>query len=223
MEQPDTITIEVSDTEEVLADHVDLLVTVKGRSLFTGQEALKKAREIRELVEGLTSSGLPEADILLESIQADVSSGITGRHSSATYRLRIRCQELEELPDVLGVITSQKNTDLTRMMWRYSDAEGLRAKLLEECLLKSKLKAERVAASLGVDLLGVHDFNEQLVDREAGIVPHPPTVATQRMAFRGRTVTKEELGLSVSHSKRVILGVTTKYRVSPLKRVREED
>ena len=206
MEQPDTITIEVTDSEEVLADHVDLLVTVKGKSLFTGQEALRKAREIRELVEGLTGSGLPEADILLESVQADVSSGITGRHSSAIYRLRIRCQELEELPDVLGVITSQRNADLTRMMWRYSDLEGLQARLLEECLSKSKRKAERVAASLGVDLLAVHDFSEQLIDREAGMIPHPPVAVAAGPAFRGRTVTKDALGLSVSHSKRVTLG-----------------
>jgi uncharacterized protein YggE len=223
MEQPDTITIEVSDSDDVFADHADLLVTVRGSSLFTGQEALKKAREVRELVEGLTDSGLSETDILMESVRADVSSGITGQRSSANYQLRVRCRRLDELADVLGVITSQKNSDLSRIVWRYSDPEELQARLLEECLSKSKRKAELVAASLGVELLGVHEFHEQLVDREGGMPPRLPVAAPARAGFRGKTITTEDLGLSVSHSKRVTLMLTTKYRVGSLKTKRAEE
>jgi uncharacterized protein YggE len=218
MEQPDTITIEVSDSDDVFADHADLLVTVRGSSLFSGQEALKKAREVRELVEGLTDSGLLETDILLEGISTDVSSGITGQRSSANYRLRVRCRKLDELADVLGVITSQKNSDLSRIVWRYGHPEELQASLLEKCLSNSKRKAEMVAASLGVELLGVHEFHERLEDREAGTPSRLPVAAPASAAFRGKTISTEELGLSVSHSKRVTMMLTTRYRVGPLKR-----
>ena len=158
-EQTDTITIEISDADELFADSVDLFVTIKGKSLFTGQEAFKKAREVRELAEGLTNFGLTETDILLQGVKTDVSKGIIGKHSSATYRLRIKCRKLDELADILGIITTQKNSDLAQMVWRYNDAEDFQAKLLEKCLSKSKHKAERVASSLGVELLGVHEFD----------------------------------------------------------------
>jgi hypothetical protein len=218
MEQPDTITIEVADIDELFADQVDLFVAIEGKSLFTGIEAFKKAQEVRELAEGLIKLGIPEADILLESVQADVSAGLIGKHSSAIYKLRISCRKLEDLADILGVITSQKNTDLSRMVWRYSGIEEFRTRFLEKCLLKSKQKAEKVASFLGVRLLGVRDFNEQLLDPETDIQPFRGLSGPERMTLRAKAVSKEELGLSVSHSKRITLKLTVKYRVSPLER-----
>jgi hypothetical protein len=218
MEQPDTITIEVADIDELFADQVDLFVAIEGKSLFTGKEAFKKAQEVRELAEGLIKFGIPEADILLESVQADVSAGLIGKHSSAIYKLRIRCRKLEDLADILGVITSQKNTDLSRMVWRYSGIEEFRNQLLEKCLLKSKQKAEKVASFLGLRLLGVRDFNEQLLDPETDIQPLRGISGPERMTLRAKAVSKEELGLSVSHSKRITLKLTIKYRVSPFEK-----
>jgi hypothetical protein len=216
MEQPDTITIEVVEADEINADNADLFVTIKGKSLFTGQEALKKAGEVRELVEGLTAFGLGEDEILIQSVQADVSTGVIGKQSSATYRLRIKCSKLDELADILGIITSQKNTSLGQIVWRYREYEEFKAKLLEQCLLRSRQKAENVGASLGVDLLGVHEFHEEVYDSEAGFIPQ--AVAASPMAgVRARSNIKEELGLSVSHAKRVTLKVRTRYRVSPFK------
>jgi uncharacterized protein YggE len=220
MEQLDTIAIEATDSDELFADHADLLVTVQGSSLFTGREALKKAREVRELVEGLKECGLSETDVLLESVYANVSSGITGRSSSADYRLRVRCQEMDALADLLGVITSQRNANLTRVVWKYSDLEEFRFRLLERCLSKLKRKAEMVASSLGVELLGVHEFQEQ---RFA-----PRAMLAQGDAFdlpsdaRAKAMKREDLGLSVSHSRQVTVVLSTMYRVGPLKRVGEE-
>jgi uncharacterized protein YggE len=221
MQQPDTITIEVVEADQINADRVDLFVTIKGTSLFTGQEALKKAREVHELVEGLTGFGLLEEDILLQNIQSNVSTGFIGQHSSATYRLRIVCRELDQLADIIGIITSQKNTNLSRMAWKYSDFEDFKTQLLEKCLTQSKEKAERVAKSLGVDLLGVHDFKEEMYDSEIGPL-HQPVAARPRAASMTRVSMKEELGLSVSHAKRITLKVTTKYRVGPLNTIVEE-
>lgn len=216
MKQPDTITIEVTKSDEIFADHVDLMVTVKGKSIFTGQEAFKKAEEVRQLVDGLTGAGLPEEDILLVGVQADVSTGLISKGSAATYRLRIKCWELDTLADLLGVITAQDNTHLTQMVWGYTAMEDFQTSLLGVCLSKAKRKAGVVASSLGVELLGVHEFNEGVVDSEA--YPRPqPVAAAERSAFKSRTITPETLGLSVSHAKRVTLKLSVKYRVGPLK------
>ena len=64
-QQPDTITIEIIEEDEIFADRADLFVTIKGKSLFTGEEAFKKAIEVRALVESLTAFGITEEDILL--------------------------------------------------------------------------------------------------------------------------------------------------------------
>jgi uncharacterized protein YggE len=213
MEQPDTITIQVTESDEILADSVDLFVTIKGKSFFTGEMAFKKAREVHELVDGLKGFGLSEEDILLQSVRADVSSGIIGKHSSATYRLRVRCRKLDELADIIGVITSQQNTTLAHMAWRYDSAEELRAKLLVKCLAKSKQKAEKVVSSLGVELQGVHTFDEQVADSEVSVL-HQPVAASSRGAFKARPMMKEELGLSVSHAKRITLQLKIQYKVS---------
>jgi uncharacterized protein YggE len=220
MKQPDTITIQVAEESELNADRADLFVTIKGRSLFTGQEALKKAGEVRELVEGLTDFGLQEEDILIQSIQADVSTGVIGKQSSATYRLRVRCRKLDDLADILGIITSQKNTTLDKIVWRYSEYEEFKATLLEQCLSKSMQKAARVAAALEVDLLGVYEFYEEVHDPESGRYPQS-LAASPRAASEARSKLKDELGLSVSHAKRVTLKTTTKYRASRFKTVAE--
>jgi hypothetical protein len=76
-----------------------------------------------------------------------------------------------------------------------------------------------VAAALGVDLLGVYEFYEEVRDPESGVYPQP--LAAGPRAARARSGMKEELGLSVSHAKRITLTVTTKYIVSRFKTVTE--
>ena len=221
IDQPDTITIETVDDVEIFANRVDIFVTIKGKSLFTGQEAFKKAKEVRELTEGLTSYGLLDEDIFLQSVRAEVSTGVIGKQSSAAYRLRINCRKLDDLADILGIITTQQNTSLEQMVWRYDDVEDHQAKLLESCILKSKHKAENVAGSLGIKLMGVYEFNEQVGDTEMSVL-HQPVAARSGAAFKSRPVSKEVLGLSVSHSKRINMRLTIKYRVSPFEAMQED-
>jgi hypothetical protein len=217
MEQQDSITVGMTHIEEVQSDRADLFVTIKGKSLVTGQEAFKRAIEVRQLVEGLTGFGLSESDIFLEGVQAEVTTGVISKSSSATYRLRICCHNLDNLADILGIITSQKNTNLTQLLWKYSNPEQLQSRLLETGLTKLKQKAEIIATALDVDLLGIASFEEQYLDSEAS-----PPVARMQLELaateRARRITKEDLGLEVSHSKQVTLKLTATYRVSPLKR-----
>jgi len=208
--KPDTIKISASHREEISASHADLFVTVKGSSVVSGNEAMKKAKEVNQLVEALTSFGLSPEAIHLQGVHIETSSGALLKSSSATYRLRIRCEKLDQLADLLDIIASQKNAALERIDWKYPE-ESARKNGLETAIAKAKVKAEKVAASLGVKLLGVYDFIENAYDEET-----PAPFAMQAMAMRspGAVAKEPSLGMDIQHSKTIHTSVDIWYRVS---------
>jgi hypothetical protein len=56
--KPDTIKVTAFHREEISATHTDLHVTVKGSSVVSGDAALKKAKEVNQLVETLSEPSL---------------------------------------------------------------------------------------------------------------------------------------------------------------------
>ena len=206
----DLISVEVVREEELLADRADLFLTVQGFSLVTGNQALTRAKEVAQFVVALTVSGVSEQDIHLEGVSVEMTSGIV-KTSQATYHLRVRCARLEMLGDVLGVIAAQKNIALKEIVWGYGDDKDTRDRWLEECAVRAHDKAKRVALGLGVRLTGVHRFSERRSDHEApgtdGLrAGAPPQMQRRRAEF--------DLGLEVSHKKRITLTVHVEYRVS---------
>ena len=213
-EKPNTIKISEARRHEIAADRADLHVTVEGVALFTGSEALKKAREVAQLVRELTEFGLPMTDIYLQGVSADTSSGLLGKTSLARYKLRLHCADLTRLADLLGIVTAQKNARLTVIEWGYPDDDDLKDQWLGECIARANAKATLAASALNVRLLGVHTFAEKYADTEH---PHQTTVAYDNMVMaRSRTarVSPEELGLEVSHTKTVHVSVETEYLIS---------
>src|SRR5512141_38010 len=98
--KPDTIKVSASHREEIFASHANLYVTVKGSSVVSGDQALKKAKEVSQLVEALTSYGLsPEAAQLL-GVHIETSSGTLLKSSSASYRLRIKVEKLDQVAEL---------------------------------------------------------------------------------------------------------------------------
>jgi uncharacterized protein YggE len=215
--KPDTIKVNASQREEIQATHADLMVTVKGSSLISGDAALKKAKEVSQLVDELTRFGLPADAIHLQSVYAEASNGVLLRSSSATYRLRIRCEKLEQFADLMGIVASQKNATFERVEWKYPD-ETAQETALEKALGKAEVKAHKVAAALGVKLLGVYSLNENTFDQEA---PRPEmTFAAQPQARGLGIVPQADLGMDIQHSKTVEVHVEIEYRVSGFARTR---
>jgi uncharacterized protein YggE len=209
--RPDTVRVSASQREEIQATYADLYVSVKGSSLVSGDAALKKAREVSQLVDELTRAGLPAGDIHLQSVYAESSSGALLRSSSATYRLRLRCEKLELFADLLGVISSQKNCTFERVEWKYPD-EAVREAALEKAIEKAGLKARKMAAALGVRLLGVYTLNEAILDQES---PVPQTTFAAQSATRAMgIVAQPDLGMNIQHSKTIEVRVDVEYRVS---------
>lgn len=209
--KPDTIKISASHREEILADRADMFVNVKGSSLVSGDQAMKKAKEVSQLVEALTSFGLSPDAIQLQGVHIESSSGTLLKSSSATYSLKIKCEKLDQLAELLDIIASQKNATLERIQWRYPE-ETAREQALESALEKAKAKAEKIANSLGVKLLGVYDFNENVFDEER---PYRP-LAMQSAPGLARSMKAPEpsLSMDIQHGKMVTVGVDIWYRVS---------
>ncbi len=209
--KPDTIKISTSHKEEISATHADLYVTVKGASVFSGNEAMKKAREVSQLVDELTRFGIAAENIHLQGVRVETSSGALLKSSSASYRLRVRCEALDQIAELLDIITSQKNAALERIDWKYPDEEA-NERGLEAALAKAKVKAEKVAASLGVKLLGVYDLIENIMDQEMSM---PAYFAQTAAKTRGAGLMAEpNLGMDVQHSKMIHVNVDIWYRIS---------
>jgi uncharacterized protein YggE len=206
--KPDTIHITASQREEIFASHADLFVNVRSSLVISGNEAMKKAREVSALVEALMRFGIPAENIHLQGVYAETSSGILLKSSNATYRLKIRCEKLEQIAELLDIVTSQKNE---RIAWKYPD-ETVRARGLEAAIAATKSKAEKIAAALGIKLLGVYQFTENTFDEEAPF----PQFQPQAMMMKANQAPAAEpsLGMDIQHSKTVQVNVEIEYRVS---------
>jgi uncharacterized protein YggE len=210
--KPDTIKVSAFHREEIFASHANLYVTVKGSSLVSGNEAMKKAREVSQLVEALTRFGLSSDAIQLLGVHIETSSGTLLKSSSATYRLRVKLENLDRLAEVLDIIGSQKNTTLERIEWKYPEDEA-REHGLEAAIAKGKAKAEKVAAAMGVKLLGVYEFMENAYDEERP--PMPFQAKEMAMRSLGAVADQPSLSMEIQHSKTVYVNVDIWYRVSP--------
>jgi uncharacterized protein YggE len=208
--KPDTIKVSALHREEIFASHANLFVTVRGSSVVSGSEAMKKAREVSQLVEALTSFGLSPEAVQLLGVHIETSSGTLLKSSSATYRLRIRVDKLDQIAELLDIIASQRNSVLERIEWKYPE-ESAQERGLEAAITKGKAKAEKVAAVLGVKLLGVYDFMEGTFDEERPIPFHAQAVM---MKSRAAVADEPSLGMDIQHSKTIQVNVDIWYRVS---------
>lgn len=208
--KPDTIKVSASHKEEIFASHADLHVTVKGSSVVSGNEALKKAREVSQLVEALTRYGLSADAIQLQGVRLETASGAVLKSSSAVYRLKIKTETVDQLAELLDIIAGQRNATLERIEWKYPE-EQAREHGLEAALAKGKAKAQSVADSLGVKLLGVYEFMENTFDEER---PPMPFQAMEMSAKTRAVADQPSLDMAVQHSKTIHVNVEIWYRVS---------
>jgi len=208
--KPDTIKISASQKVDIPASHADLHVTVRGSSVISGNEAMKKAKEVSQLAEALIDYGLSSEAVELQGVQITASSGTLLKSSGANYRLKIKSEKLDQIAELLDIIAAQKNVSLDRIEWKY-DEETARAKGLDAAMTKAKSKAESVAKSLGIKLLGIYDFIENVYDEEQPFTRYP--IQATPKAVRISPSTEPTLALDIQHNKKITVGVDIWYRV----------
>lgn len=211
--KPDTIKVSAFHKEEIFASHANLYVTVKGSSIVSGNEAMKKAKEVSQLVEALTRFGLSPDAVQLQGVRIETASGALLKSSSAVYSLKIKAEKLEQIAGLLDIIAEQKNASMNRIEWKYPE-DAAREHGLESAIAKGKTKAEKVASSLGVKLLGVYDFIENAFDEERP--PMPFQAMEMAPMARAKGAAEPSLGMDIQHSKTIHVTVDIWYRVSSL-------
>jgi len=209
--KPDTIKVSAFHREEIFASHANLYVTVKGSSLVSGNEAMKKAKEVNQFVEALTSFGLSPDAIQLQGVHIETATGTLLKSSSAVYHLKVKTEKLDQLAGILDIIAEQKNASLDRIEWKYPEDEA-RERGLESAITKGKAKAEKVAVAMGVKLLGVYDFMENTYDEERPPMPFQ----AMEMSMKSRTAIADQpsLDMDIQHSKTIHVNIDIWYRVS---------
>ena len=210
--KPDTIKVSAFHREEIFASHANLYVTVKGSSIVSGKEAMKKAREVSQLVEALTNFGLGPDAIHLQAVRIETASGTLLKSSSAIYHLKVKTEKLDQLAGLLDIIAEQKNASLERIEWKYPEDEA-RERGLESAIAKGKAKAEKIAAAMGVKLLGVYDFMENAYDEERPPMPFQ-AMEVGMAKTRGASAPEPSLSMDIQHSKTIHVNVDIWYRVS---------
>ncbi len=149
------LTVEELAVQEVQASSAIMHVTVKGSSYFASDVAMKKAKEVESLLEGLTALGIPEKEIRLKNVVAEAESGILSKSSSAKYNLSIKCRDMDKLSDALAVITGAKNVQLHQLDWQFREDRKSKLDLIRKAFQAAKETAESIAAAVGADITAV--------------------------------------------------------------------
>jgi uncharacterized protein YggE len=212
---PDTITVRTSRRSTIDANSADLYVTVQGASFVLGRAVLDQSRQVRELVEALADMNIPASDVYVEGARADVKSGFISKSTTASYKLRVHCAELDALPAVMDIITDRKEAELTQIEWRYPDSDEVHDFLLRDALPHAKRRAEIVAEELDLELISVHDLQEELLDPENEKY-QLNQVAQSDLFARKRSAGGGAGGIEVEHRKEVTLNLEVQYRVRAL-------
>ncbi|MDB6109985.1 MAG: hypothetical protein JWR69_1735 [Pedosphaera sp.] len=214
MQKPDTITVVVSRREEVRAHRADIYFSAKGSILITADAALKKTKEVAQVLHQLAAIGVAEEHIILRGVQGERNTPIIGSANTASYLLRVHCPDLEKLPELLGTLTVQRNVVLDQLVWHFPDDAAAQARWLGACLAESREKAQQIAAAMGVKLLGVHSLVEKWTD--PADEQKRFLFSAARAASTGKTANERlpELHFPLITTKQVEVRVEVDFRVS---------
>lgn len=75
--------------------------------------------------------------MILQGVNVSTSTGALLKSSTASYRLKIRCEDFAKFAEMLYVITSQKNAALDRVTWKYDEDEA-RERMLTMVIEKAR-------------------------------------------------------------------------------------
>jgi uncharacterized protein YggE len=209
---PDQLTIWELYVENVAATAATLTLTVKGSSFITGNTALKKAKEVASLIEALKAAGLPEEKISLEFVRLQQTSGPVLKTSAASYTLRLDCDDLEKLSEILTVVTAAKNIVVDSLDWRYGDIAERKTKWIARALDQANTRAREAADVLGVKIEGVYDCQFDYINlQEHGHRIDVPHSAPMEMMYRKQSF---NIGMALQQSEEKGIRVKVVYRIS---------
>jgi hypothetical protein len=219
MTQPGILKVTETAKQDIEAIAAYLHMAVEGESFIYGNAALQKCKEIKTLVEHLKSIGIDDADIVVVGVKVAVTSGLFGKNSKATYRLRVYIQDLAKLPEALGAISAAKNISLEQLQWKYDD-EAAVAALTNLAVQKAHQKAVGMMQSIGYQILGIRacadsvDLPKTNLDLHLYAAEPAGELAVMQMRRRSSTSTMPtDIGTEFKSTKEIKVTVSAEFWV----------
>jgi len=216
---PDRISTEGITDCEVSPKHAVLDIIVEGESIFFGNEALSKSKEILELINKLDSIGYSKDKITLESISIKTNTGKILKSSSATFNLLLNEIPMDLIPKLLGVVSIQKNIEITEINYEYGNLEIEKSQLLKEGSVKAKRQAEEICESLGVTLLGVYSMTQKWSNPFTDAISQNFSGGGFIEMSKSRSVQPQELegmNFTTNHKSKLYLTLKLDFRVGEI-------
>ena len=154
---PRTFTTSGRYTDEQPAIGAVLSVRVTGSELVGRDAALKRAVEVRELIDELKQAGVGEEAVTLVDVRADAKRGVFLWSSTAQYDLEIEVVDLNRIVDVLVLVTAPKHAKLRQIAWQYAEDDDVDS-WLAEAFAAARKRADVIANTLGVKIKCVHEI-----------------------------------------------------------------
>jgi hypothetical protein len=155
---PDRISVEENGEVEVKPLHATLEVVIEGESSVFGNEAFKKSKELASFISKLETIKYSPENISLENISIQTSSGKLLKSSMAKFTLLLNKIKLELIPNILGIISSQKNIEILEMEYFFGNLENEKINLYKDLCLAAKNQGEVIGEAFGVSLLSVYSM-----------------------------------------------------------------
>ena len=155
---PDRISVEEFGEVEVTVRYAILTVTIEGEFYVFGDEALKKSKELASFISDLKTTGYSAENLALKKIAIQTTSGKLLKSSTARFTVLLDKIKPEIVPNILGIISGQKNIAIVNLDYDFGELEQERSQLYQRLCACAKQQGEAVAATLGVPLLGVYSM-----------------------------------------------------------------
>ena len=200
---------------EVTPTHSVLDIVVEGESTVFGNEALNQSKEIAHLVSELEVIGYSKKNITLESISIKTSTGKILKASSARFNLLLQEVSMEQIPKILGLLSSQKNIEIREMHYEFSSLESEKNTLLREGCHKAKEQTKDICSSLGISLLGVYSMSQKWSNPVADAISqnHPSRGLKMSMSRSAQPQNLEGLDFITNYKNKLLLTLEFDFRV----------
>lgn len=212
---PDTISVRVTQEEEIVADSADITLSISGSSFFVGNDAFKKAKEVKTFVRELEGIGIDASQLSLRSVAFQSQSIAIAKASSVNYVLKVSKIDLEKLSGVLTAIFARKQIELNELHWNYASAKETYLRLRSLALNDAIHIARQDAEILGVDLLGVHELAEEGdMHSRRSVEGFDGALAAPRSRSARAPI---DLGMVIASTMMLAVALNVAFRISPMR------
>ncbi len=212
MDTLNIISVSETATRELRATGARLVVRISGQSFFAGNEAFRKATEVASCIASLAKCSIPEDDIRLLNVAAEVESGFLSKSSSAIYDLEVKCRSIDLLGPVIAAISSQKNSKISSIAWVYHELAKMQKDVLQDAVRAAHLSATAIADALNVSLSGVHRLSYNVTGLDTDLQIPGKSFARSRAANDFVTGLPDlSSGLMFSHTTQIAVAVKADF------------